>query len=337
MKNVKIISLFSCLAVLLLFGSVLHAEHDPLKGLSGPPFTDPNKIQKMPAVWEKQPVNYEPSAGKADIVLTLDQHMYPALLPVIQKYAKEQNLKIVVTEGTCGITGGMLERKAVDIGGFCCPPGVADRLPGLKFHTIGIDALALIVHPDNTVDNITLEEARQIFSGEKYRWSELKTSRGEKGLNLPIQPIARLHCKLRPGHWRLLLDNENLFSPLLQEVGTIPDMISQVASNPRAIGYVVLWNPVRYKDKGKIKSLRINGYSPYEKKHLISGRYKFYRVYNLTTWEVKGAANPEAQKLVKYLLGQGRNFDKEHNIIPVSRLRQAGWKFRGNELVGEPE
>ncbi len=262
--------------------------------------------------------------------------MHPPLLPIVQKYAKKHNLKIFVNEGTCGISAGMLTRKAIDIGGYCCAPGITDRLPGLRFHTLGIAPLALIVHPDNPIDNITISQARQIFQGEIYRWSELKTARGGKGANLPVQPVVRLHCKLRPGSWRLLLKDEDLFSPSLIEVGAIPDMISQVSANKRAIGYEVTWEVYRYKQKGRVKTLKINGYAPDELSHLLSGNYPLYRVYSLTTWEEEGVANPQAQKIVDYLLQQIEHLDSKFGVVPASHLRQAGWKFNGNELIGEP-
>lgn len=325
------------LAVLVLFLTGGFTGHNTQDNAKGPSFTDPLQTQSMPEVWIRQPIKYEKSEGDADLVLSLDQHLYDALQPLIQEYGKKHKLRIVVNEGTCGITSGALVNKTVDIGGFCCPPDKTDRLPGLRFHTLGIDAKALLVHPANPVDNISIGQARQIFRGEIRRWSELTTSNGGKGPNLLIQPVTRLHCKLRPGHWRLLLDNEDMFDPGIQDVGAIPDMISQVALNPGAIGYEVLWNTIRYKDKGKVKAIRINGYSPYEAEHLISLRYPLYRVYNLATWEGKGVENPRAKGLVEYLLQHVENLDKAHNIIPASRLRKAGWKFKGNELTGEPD
>jgi hypothetical protein len=39
--------------------------------------------------------------------------------------------------------------------------------------------------------------------------------------------------------------------------------------------------------------------------------------------------------LVAYLLKQGERLEKEYHIVPASKLKQAGWKFKGNELIGE--
>jgi ABC-type phosphate transport system substrate-binding protein len=325
-----------CFSILLLLSVTTYASR-LVNDLRGPAFSDPSKIQEMPDAWKSQPIKYEPAVGDADVTIALDQQMYPALSPSIKEYAKKNNLKIAINEGTCGITTGMLSRKATDIAGVCCPPDVTDRFPGVKYHTIGVMPLVIFVHPDNPIDNITLEQARQIYQGEIIRWSELKTSDGKNGPNMPIQPVTRLHCKIRPGHWRLLLDNEELFTPGIIDVGAIPDMIAQVAGNQRAIGFETYFDVQRWQaTKGKVKPLKINGYTP-EPSNLLSLNYSLYHVYSLGAWEEEGLANPKAQKLVDYLLQQGEHLDKEVGLIPASQLKKAGWKFKDRELIGEPK
>jgi len=195
-----------------------------------------------------------------------------------------------------------------------------------------------MVNSSNTIKNLSLDEARSIFMGEIVHWTEVRTHKGFKGSDLPIQPIGRLHCKKRPGHWRLLLDNEDLFSSGLQEVGTIIDMISLVKNNPRAIGYEVLWNIHPYNNsQPKMKALKIDGESPNNSTALLAGRYPFYRVYSITTWSSENTLNVNANQLVRYLLEMSSELAPEFNIIPVASLRQAGWKFALNELVGGPD
>ncbi len=323
------------LTILILLGSPAYASHDAINPMKKHTFSDPSHIIEMTPEWERQPIKYGPSTGNADIVVTLDQHLYPALLPLIQKYAKENDLNIIANKGTCGISAGMLSAKTADIGGFCCPPGRTDRLPGLQFHTMGISPISLIVHPDNPIKDISIEDARKIFEGEMSNWSEIKSSNGKYEPGTTIQPVGRLHCKLRPGHWQLLLDSQDLFSMNLQEVGAIPDMVSKVASNKVAIGHVKTWIIKHYSDRGTVKSLNINGASPYNQEDIISGRYPLYASYYLTTWEGKNVENPKAKRLIAYLLKQSDTFEKQYHIIPASRLKKAGWKFKGNELIGE--
>jgi phosphate transport system substrate-binding protein len=329
MKRQKPIFLF-LLQVVLFIAPAYAAEL-----VKGPAFTDPSIVQPMPEGWKEQPIRYDPETGRADVVVTLDQHLYPLFADYIQKYAARQGIKVRVDEGTCGITAGKLARKTADIGGFCCPPGEADRLPGLRFHTVGIMPVAVLVHPDNPVGDIDIRQARELFSGKFYRWSEIKDLSGRRGRAIRIEAIGRLHCKLRPGHWRLLLDNEDLFSPNLTEVGTIPDMISLVARMPGAIGYEVPMMVERYAKQGKVKILRLNGMAP-DAPALATGRYPLYRTLNLTTWEGKVVENEKAEELVRHLLKEAERLEGMYGFVPAASLKRAGWKFKGDELVGEP-
>lgn len=44
---------------------------------------------------------------------------------------------------------------------------------GLDQHVIAHDAIAVVVNPENPVDNLSLEEVRKIFTGEIDNWSEV--------------------------------------------------------------------------------------------------------------------------------------------------------------------
>jgi len=310
---------------------------DKQKPLSGPAFTPITEMIYVGEEWHKQGIVYEEWAANADLAVTLDQHLYPALLPIIQDWAKTKGLNVQVQEGTCGISAGKLRKKTVDIGGYCCPPGLTDRLPGLKFHTLGIGALALLVHKNNPVDEIDLETARAIFRG-KYNWwqalgEDLPTGFGKNR----IRPYTRLHCKARPGHWRLLLDNEDLFSPRLTDVSTIPDMISSVEQARMSIGYEMVWMVTKYSKQNKIKLLNINGHSPTDSTALISGNYPLYRTYSITTWKDAPARNAVAEELANYLIDNFNQIDPKYGLVSAQELRSAGWIFQENELVGEPQ
>lgn len=325
----------ACIVAALVTAFAVSAHDDP-KGLRERAFSDPAQQVAMPQDWIKKPITYEQDAEGADISLVMDQDIYHTLLPLIQKYAREHKLKIAAKEGTCGIAAGMLSRKTADIGGFCCPTGKEDRLPGIKYHSLGIVAKAILVHPDNPIDSLTTEQVRDIFRGKIIEWSWLKTSQGASGPDRPIQPIGRFHCKQRPGHWYLILPDEKLFGPMVHEVGSIPDMISQVGGQRDAIGWEVLSMVERYEKLKKVKPLKINGKLPTDKDAILSRTYPFYRTYNVTTWESKETENPKARKLVQYLLAEVEHLDLKFGFVSAARLRAAGWRFKGTELIGEP-
>jgi phosphate transport system substrate-binding protein len=315
---------------LALLASLAWAQSGNNEVLKGPAFSDPSKVHEMPEGWAEKPIKYEAETEGADLVVTLNQHYYHWAVPLIEDFARERNLKIYVSEGSCGTSAGGIVDKSVDIAGFCCTPGEIDRLPGVEFHTLWVEPIALIVHNDNPIDDISLDDARRAFRGQVYKWSELG------GKDITIQPIGRLHCKIRPGHWRLLLDNEDLFSPRLEEVGTIEDMVTVVAANPKAIGHVAVQWIDKY-GEGKVKVLRLDGLDPRDLKNLESGRYPLYKVMDITTWKGKNLEKAVARELVDYLIERADSIGGSNVRVSASSLRKAGWKFEGDELVGEPE
>jgi phosphate transport system substrate-binding protein len=48
-----------------------------------------------------------------------------------------------------------------------------DEFPGLAIHTIARDGIAIVVHPGVGVDELTVEQVRDIFSGAITNWSEV--------------------------------------------------------------------------------------------------------------------------------------------------------------------
>lgn len=322
-----------CLSALLIVGTSQAATDNSLRNKG---FSDPAQKMQMPETWQKQPLQHADWAKDADIAIIVDQQFYPLILPGIQEFAKQANLKIVTQEGTCGTANKGLSDKTIDIGGFCCPPSQTDRFPGIKFHTVGIEAIPVLVNASNPISDLTVAQVRDIFQGKVFRWSDLK-------LNSPapariIQSVGRLHCKQRPGHWRLLLDNEDLFSPRLLNVGTIKDMLSQIATNPDAIGFEeLLWTLKQSDAQGQVKALAINGIAPTNLEKLAQGAYPFYNVLNLTTWEAEGLSHPKTEALVAHVRDYLEHSNPQYGVVGVARLRAAGWQFVADELVGEPQ
>jgi ABC-type phosphate transport system substrate-binding protein len=308
-------------------------EHSPPTGQA---FSDPNYVVKMAPEWINQEVKYDEKVGEADLVISLGQQTHPAFHKYVEQYAAEKGIKIVQQLGTCGATAKKLAKKSVNIGNYCCPPGKTDRLPGLTFHTIGIAPMALITHPDNPVTNLTTSEARDIFSGEHVYWSEVPGAKEFKFSKKTIEPVARLHCKKRPGHWKHILDNPDLFSPRTHTVGIIPDMIKRVSEKKTAIGYESLFMLKFHEKKGPVKVLEIDGHHPDDLNYVQQGKYPFYRTFSLTTWKNDGK-QALAEELINSLMQYIEKNAEQLGTVPVSKLRSAGWKFRGDELVGEPD
>lgn len=332
MKKVTLLPLAVVLAsATLLMMSITTASGE--EHLPGEAFQYTPETTVATEKWKKKGISHDDWAEGADLAVSLDQHLYKTILPLIKNYARERKIDVAVKEGTCGISSGLLSRKAVDLAALCCSPAPYDRLPGLKYHTIAMGAIGIVVNEHNPVDSLTVKQVRDIFGGRITRWSLV----GEKGHDIPIKPIGRLHCKLRPGHWRLILDNEDIFGENLEEVGTIPDMVRSVASYRGAIGHLRTWNIQVHSDKWKVKAVNVDGISPDDREAILSGTYPFYAVYNIASWRINGRENPLAMDLLKYLSEHLKDMDSRFMVISPEELRKAGWKFAGDELIAPPD
>ena len=104
-------------------------------------------------------------------------------------------------------------------------------------HIIARDAIAVIVHPDNPVSELTLQQISDIYSGKISNWSEVG---GED------RPIVRLSRETNSGTHVYFLEtvlrlgskeDKTLFSMDTLLLPSSEGIISEVRQNPNAIGY----------------------------------------------------------------------------------------------------
>jgi phosphate transport system substrate-binding protein len=104
-------------------------------------------------------------------------------------------------------------------------------------HIIARDAIAVIVHPDNPISQLTLKQISDIYSGKYNNWSELG---GED------RPIVRLSRETNSGTHVYFLEtvlrlgsteDKTLFSTDTLLLPSSEGIIAEVRQNPNAIGY----------------------------------------------------------------------------------------------------
>ena len=338
MKNKSKNTLYSF--VLLICVVVLPAQVQAAKQLKAEKFSDPAQLANIPKEFLDKKIKYEKKvAPDVDVVISLGQQTYPAIHKAIEDIAKAHNIKISIQQGTCGATAKKLLKKTIDIGTFCCPPGKTDRLPGLKFNTVAIAPLALITHKDNPLNDTSAAQAKKIYKGDYVAWSEVPgfETLADKLAGERIKPIVRLHCKKRPGHWRLLIDNQDEVGPRAESVATIPEMVSRVAGHPATIGYETPYMLQVHKNKGDLKMLSIDGKKPDDLENLIKGDYPIYRTYNMTTWSNENNRNEKAELMMASIYDLFQEQGEQYGFAPASKLKLAGWKFKDKELIAEPD
>lgn len=122
-------------------------------------------------------------------------------------------------------------------------PGERDRLAALgdmtspeAEHVIGIDGVAVIVHPANPLHAITLEQLAQVFSGDVNRWEQLGAGSG------PIHLYTRDD---QSGTWETF--RERVLAPYQASLAAqakrleSSELLSRLVSqDPDAIGFIGL-------------------------------------------------------------------------------------------------
>lgn len=108
--------------------------------------------------------------------------------------------------------------------------------PRLEWHAIAVDALAIIVHPSNELEDITLEGVRRLFAGWYAEWPEAGGSGGT------IQVLTREEGS---GSRQTLASLAMGDQPFAQSALIAPSsqaVVEWVADHPDAVGYVSsLW------------------------------------------------------------------------------------------------
>jgi phosphate transport system substrate-binding protein len=132
--------------------------------------------------------------------------------------------------GTVDIANASRAMKAEEVAA-----AEANGISPVEF-VVALDAIAVVVHPSNPVDRLTLKQISGIYTGEITNWSEVG---GEE------RPIVLLSRESNSGTYVYFLENvirlgeesDLLFSPDTLLMPSSEGISSEVRLNPNAIGY----------------------------------------------------------------------------------------------------
>jgi phosphate transport system substrate-binding protein len=136
-----------------------------------------------------------------------------------------------LVNGTVDIANASRQIKQEEI-----DQAVANGVQPVEF-IVARDAIAVIVHPDNPVDRLTLQQISDIYSGKIKNWTEVG---GDD------RPIVRLSRETNSGTHVYFLEtvlrlgdknDKTLFSMDTLLLPSSEGIINEVRSNPNAIGY----------------------------------------------------------------------------------------------------
>jgi phosphate transport system substrate-binding protein len=182
----------------------------------------------------------------------------------------------------------------------------AEESQGIKVYTVGLDAIVIVIHPDNPVESITLSQLQDIYLGKIVNWKELG------GNDLVILPIQReISSGTRGAFDELALEKQEPAAPSLLTVITAGDVAANVSSQPAAIGYVGFGNI-----DSNLKILAIVGTLP-SPESIRDGTYPLFRPLSLLTGPF---SQPLANDFINFVLSpEGQAYVEEFGWIPVGK------------------
>ena len=161
-------------------------------------------------------------------------------------------------DGTCDL--GLSSRALKD----------EEKTNGAVENIVALDGVAVVINPANGVEDLSVEQIAQIFTGEITNWSELGGTDGE------IAVFGREAGSGTRGAFEEIVGVEDACK-YTNEYSSTGDVIGNVASNPNAIGYASL-SAV----DDTVKAVMVNGVAPSEDT-VKDGTYEIQRPFVMVT------------------------------------------------------
>jgi phosphate transport system substrate-binding protein len=232
-------------------------------------------------------------------------------------YEKKSGVKIVLQGG--GATKGIrqVSGRTADLGGSCRhtleDPERLSPVPDerrVQLDPVAWDALAVMVHKSNPVNNVSLDQIRKIYTGKITNWKELG------GNDAPIEVYVR-NGKIS-GVGRTLRElvfydyDQEFRAPHLKvekSTGPLEKAIAGDAVNGIGI------SGISSARKRNVKLLKLEGKEP-SYQHIKSGDYLLYRPLYLVT-NLYNLDKPEIKQFADFVHSdEGREVIRKAGSVP---------------------
>ncbi len=214
--------------------------------------------------------------------------------------AKNPGLNIAIAAGGSGVGIKDVAAGRVNIGMASRDLKADEISKGLIPSVIAMDALILVVHPENKVRELQVDQIAKIYSGEITNWNQVG------GKNAPIHANGRTAASGTYDFFMEHVMKGKTLAPTVNQYESQGLVKQSVVGDVNAIGYVSL----AIVDK-KVKPLAVAGQKP-TLQTARSGKYPLVRTLNLVT---KGAPEGLAKDFIDYALSKdGQKIVAKHYL-----------------------
>ena len=230
-------------------------------------------------------------------------------------YENKTGIKVELVGG--GATKGIrqVSSKEVDIGGTC--RHVIEKESSMLTHEeerrvqltpVARDALVVIVHKDNPVKDISLQQVRDLYEGKITNWKQLGGNDAPVELYVRKGKVSGVGRTLR----ELVFNDYNKEFVAKHVVESTGPLEKAIGEDPNAIGTTGVSSARKLKDKTHMLSL--GGKEPtYE--NIKTGQYVLYRpLYVVTNMEDR---NPEVKRFLDFVRSdEGKAIMRKVGTVP---------------------
>jgi len=182
---------------------------------------------------------------------------------------------------------------------------------------VGLDGLAILIHKDNPVDKLTLEQLRDIFMATITNWKEVG-GEDRRIVILSRESNSGTHMFFKE---HVLRHNDKKskeeFAPRALLMPSSHAIYDEVYQNPNALGYVGMGY---INDKVKAISVAVNENSEYfypNVENVMTGKYPISRpLFLYTSCQPSGVV----EKFIEYALSdEGQAIVEEVDFVPINQ------------------
>lgn len=249
----------------------------------------------------------ESSSGGGDLVtISGSTSVGPLAEKLAAKYEETEDVKIEINQigSSAGITNAINDVSQIGMSSRDLKQEEIDS--GIQELVIAYDGIVVVAHPSNPVKDLTMEQVKQIFTGEITNWKEVG------GKDMEIVVVSREDGSGSRDAFQEIVGFESgqLIRNAIVASGN-GNIKTTVAMNKHAVGFISF----EYIDES-VSAMDINGVKA-EAGNVLEGNYQLSRPF---LFVYKESVPEAATKFMDFILtADGQKIVEEAGAIPLTK------------------
>lgn len=172
-------------------------------------------------------------------------------------------------------------------------------------YSIAKDGIAAIVNNANPINDLSLDQLHDIFTGKITNWSALGKYSGVINVISHDPQVGTYE------HWKRQIAGKDHITLKAKVITNLAELLQAMTADPHAIGYV----GTTFLDRARVKPIAINGVMP-TYQNILDGLYPIRNELQLLT---RPSPSKEIKEFIVYCLNdqKGQAIIREMGLVPM--------------------